>query len=179
MGIELDVLTGHPEHELLFVATQVARAAGLKDPSAAIRDVKKKTIGGHFPLVSLLGNSPISLPKEPNGYSLRTTTVIMTEPVVNQILFRGHAPASEPFRKWGTEEVLPSIRKTGKYNAETSTNPIAIGVIDELKTLSGEVVELKSLIKEVLVTRPVATVVVAAGSVEPQAESSAYLPPEV
>lgn len=36
MGIELDVLVGHPEHELLFVATQVARAAGLKDPSNAV-----------------------------------------------------------------------------------------------------------------------------------------------
>ncbi len=32
MGIELDVLVGHPEHDLLFVATQVARAAGLKNP---------------------------------------------------------------------------------------------------------------------------------------------------
>lgn len=36
MGIELDVLVGHPEHELLFVATQVARAAGLKNPSHAV-----------------------------------------------------------------------------------------------------------------------------------------------
>ncbi|MBH3426505.1 hypothetical protein [Pseudomonas alkylphenolica] len=31
MGIELDVLMGHPEHELLLVATQVANAAGMKD----------------------------------------------------------------------------------------------------------------------------------------------------
>lgn len=36
MGIELDVLVGHPGHDLLFVATQVARAAGLKNPSAVI-----------------------------------------------------------------------------------------------------------------------------------------------
>jgi len=36
---------------------------------------------------------------------------------------RGHTPASEPFRK------------IGKYDAEQSTNPIAKGVIDELKTL--------------------------------------------
>lgn len=28
MGIELDVLVGHPEHDLLFVAVQAARAAG-------------------------------------------------------------------------------------------------------------------------------------------------------
>ncbi|MNE87534.1 hypothetical protein D3C77_187950 [compost metagenome] len=36
MGIQRDVLVGHPEHELLFVATQVARSAGLKDPSYAV-----------------------------------------------------------------------------------------------------------------------------------------------
>ncbi|VVQ16128.1 hypothetical protein PS928_04342 [Pseudomonas fluorescens] len=44
---------------------------------------------------------------------------------------------SEPFRKWVAEEVLPSIRKTGSYNAEESTNPIAVGVMDDLKALSG------------------------------------------
>lgn len=44
MGIELDVLVGHPEHDLLFVATQVARAAGLKQPAnsaSAYRRVNK------------------------------------------------------------------------------------------------------------------------------------------
>ncbi|MFV3378100.1 hypothetical protein ACNE9Y_28675 [Pseudomonas sp. NY11226] len=43
MGTELDVLVGHPEHELLFVATQVARAAGLKNPSNAIFSFHRKT----------------------------------------------------------------------------------------------------------------------------------------
>lgn len=32
----------------------------------------------------------------------------------------GHAPASEPFRKWVTEGVLPSIPKTGSYNINES-----------------------------------------------------------
>ncbi len=72
---------------------------------------------------------------------------LFPESTIYQMLLRGHAPASEPFRKWVTEEVLPTIRKTGKYNAEESTNPIAQGVMDELKTLRGEVGELKSLIE--------------------------------
>lgn len=47
----------------------------------------------------------------------------------------GHCPASEPFRKWVTEEVLPTIRKTGKYNAEESSDPIALGTsLTTLKT---------------------------------------------
>lgn len=34
MGVELDVLVGHPEHELLFVAVQVARR-WLEEPKSA------------------------------------------------------------------------------------------------------------------------------------------------
>lgn len=45
MGIELDVLVGHPEHDLLFVATQVARAAGLKNPSSTIGAFHNNKIG--------------------------------------------------------------------------------------------------------------------------------------
>lgn len=52
-----------------------------------------------------------------------------------QMLLRGHAPASEPFRKWGIEEVLPTIRKTCKYNAEESFDPVALAIMDELKSL--------------------------------------------
>jgi hypothetical protein len=31
MGIELDVLVGHSEHDLIFFGVQVAASAGLKD----------------------------------------------------------------------------------------------------------------------------------------------------
>ncbi|NQD53866.1 hypothetical protein HP546_00610 [Pseudomonas sp. CM25] len=135
MGIELDVLVGHPEHELLFVGSQVARAAGLKDPSASIRNTKR-VMQGHIYLSGLLedlSRSLPNLPKEANGHSLRTTTVLINESFVYEMFLRGKAPQSEPFRRWVTEEVLPTIRKTGSYNAEASTNPIAMGVMDELK----------------------------------------------
>ncbi|WP_332262049.1 Bro-N domain-containing protein [Pseudomonas alkylphenolica] len=53
-------------------------------------------------------------------------TWVMSESDVYQMLLRGHSPRSEPFRKWVTEEVLPTIRKTGKYNAEDSSNPAVL-----------------------------------------------------
>ena len=37
-GIELDVVTGHPQHSLLFLGTQVAGVAGLQSPKYAVRD---------------------------------------------------------------------------------------------------------------------------------------------
>ncbi|MFL1493896.1 BRO-N domain-containing protein, partial [Pseudomonas antarctica] len=157
MGVELDVLTGHPDHDLLFVATQVARAAGLKFPSQAVSQFRRASLEPTqlLSLETLVVNKAMSLPRDQLGRALRGSTPVMAEGQVYQMLLRGHAPASEPFRKWVTEEVLPTIRKTGKYNAEESTNPIAIGVMDELKTLRSEVGELKSLI-EILMARPVA-----------------------
>ena len=53
-------------------------------------------------------------------------TSLMPEHHVYQMLLWGKAPQSEPFRKWVTEEVLPTIRKTGSYNAEESTNPAVL-----------------------------------------------------
>lgn len=137
--------------DLLFVATQVARAAGLKAPSMAVQNFQPIQAGfkakvGDLPLTKLVRDRR----------AIPDTSWMFDEPRVYQMLLRGHSKASEPFRKWVTEEVLPTIRKTGKYNAEDSTNPIALGVMDELKTLRGEVGELKSLI-EILMARPAIT----------------------
>lgn len=149
MGIELDVLVGHPEHDLLFVATQVARAAGLKDPANLVSESRKvKAIGKQsVTLGTLIPESGMSLPEDELGRRYRTTTTLMGESAVYQMLLRSKAEQTEPFRKWVTEEVLPTIRKTGSYNAAESSNPIAVGIMDELKLLRGELVELKEIVK--------------------------------
>ncbi|MGO2705272.1 BRO-N domain-containing protein [Pseudomonas helleri] len=131
MGIELDVLVGHPEHDLLFVATQVARAAGLKNPANLVSESRKvKAIGKQsVTLGTLIPESGMSLPEDEMGRRYRTTTTLMGESAVYQMLLRSKAEQTEPFRRWVTEEVLPTIRKTGKYDAESSTNPIAMGLM--------------------------------------------------
>lgn len=146
MGIELDVLVGHPDHELLFVANQVGKAAGLKNPSGSLGyfvTTKHCTACVRMSEVAAHNNLVGSLPLSPNGCAYKGTTRLLDEASLYQMLLRGHAPQSEPFRKWVTEEVLPSIRKTGKYNAEESSNPIAVAIMDELKSLRGEIAELR------------------------------------
>lgn len=125
MGIELDVLVGHPEHELLFVATQVARAAGLKNPYNAAFNYRKLkgNTGVEWVMIGALPECGRGVATDEHGRSLPANTTMLPEAHVYQMLLRGHAPASEPFRKWVTEEVLPTIRKTGKYDAEQSSNP--------------------------------------------------------
>lgn len=151
MGIELDVLVGHPEFELLFVATQVARAVGLKAPSVSVAKARERLgIGRQLHEAADLNvNQRLVLPslRAKNG-TLRRDAVMLTESECYRMLMRGHAPQSEPFRQWVTEEVLPAIRKTGSYNAKESTNPIAVGVMDELKTLRLEVSKLTEMVSK-------------------------------
>lgn len=127
MGIELDVLVGHPEHELLFVATQVGKAAGLKSPSASLSlylSTNKITEG------VMRAYDVFKVVKDvPNKRVIQATTWLATESVVYKMLLASTAPQTEPFRKWVTEEVLPTIRKTGQYNAAESSDPIALGIM--------------------------------------------------
>ena len=137
MGIELDILTGHPDHDILFIATQVARAAGLKDPSGAVHSVKGlKDFGGTLRLGDVPWHEmPESFPIMPNGNRYTKTAMLFSEGQTYQMLLRGHAPASEPFRKWVTEEVLTSIRKTGQYNVNESTTETGQQFAGELSAL--------------------------------------------
>ena len=105
--------------DILFIATQVARAAGLKSQHASVGNFKrskhcklKLNIGEIFvPYTNHVGD----MPKADNGRAYHAATTLMNESDAYQMLL-GYAPASEPFRKWVTEVVLPSIRKTGKFD---------------------------------------------------------------
>ncbi|MFJ5401060.1 Bro-N domain-containing protein [Pectobacterium sp. CHL-2024] len=129
-GLQLDVITGHPEHELLFKGTQVATVIGLKNPKVAIRKFQMRTsrIGKMMQVRDLVGkvHRGSTLDSDVNSWSIlcdcpRWRDVwLMTEEALYEMLLAGNAPQTEPFRKWVTEEVLPTIRKTGSYNVETS-----------------------------------------------------------
>lgn len=43
---------------------------------------------------------------------------IISEPGLYSLIVRSRMPQAKPFRRWVTHEVLPSIRKTGKYEVE-------------------------------------------------------------
>ncbi|WP_313433194.1 BRO-N domain-containing protein [Stutzerimonas nitrititolerans] len=172
MGIELDILIGHPEHDILFIATQVARAAGLKNAKGSVNLARKYHKCGH-PLETLVHKSCTSLPVDEQGRKLRSTTVLFTEAETYQMLLRGHAPASEPFRKWVTEEVLPSIRKSGAYNVNESTTKEGMQFAGELAALHDvirallreETSDIRVMLKE-LMERPAVVL--------PEAQQSPY-----
>lgn len=47
----------------------------------------------------------------------RQQTTIVNEGGMYEVIVRSDSPASKPFRRWVTHEVLPQIRKTGAYSA--------------------------------------------------------------
>ncbi|MFJ5399157.1 Bro-N domain-containing protein [Pectobacterium sp. CHL-2024] len=137
-GIQLDVITGHPDHELLFKATQVASVVGLKNPKASVRQ--------HLCKINRVGN--VLQVKELEGkvqgvYTLKDCPRwrdiwLMDEAALNGLLLTTVAPQTQPFRKWVSEEVLPSIRKNGSYNVETSKTPEGIKFASEFRAVNEE-----------------------------------------
>jgi len=133
------VLIGHPEHDLLFIATQVARAAGLKDPKRFVQH--QKGAEGNFKWCDLKVAPDATLDstvKLANGNRWRDAW-IFTETNTYQMLARGDAPQSQQFRDWVFKEVLPSIRKTGSYNVNESTTETGQQFAGELAALSDAV----------------------------------------
>ncbi|MCE0999536.1 MULTISPECIES: BRO family protein [Pseudomonas] len=130
-GLDLMVITGHPEHEILFVATQVLNQAGLKDGKRQIQRYKEAE--GMYQIKDLISQvsklPPSSITSIEHDHSLAPFVSackaligprwkdgwVCTESVMYRIMFRGHSPLSEPFRKWVTAIVLPTLRKTGTY----------------------------------------------------------------
>lgn len=164
-GFTLDAIVGHPDHELLFVANQVNTAAGLSDKR--ITNYVTQGVVKGVRLSSLVANLATSGQlREPSGKKMRGSTWLIDEPNTYKVLLRGHAPQSEPFRKWVTEEVLPTIRKTGKYDIAQSTTDAGkqlaaefSALRGELQVLTAEVKSLREIIKELSVNRTPAEVV--------------------
>lgn len=83
------------------VANDVALALGYKDPADAIwRKVKPK-------------NKGVCEIQTPGGVQSAT---VLEEAGIYQLIFGSKLSSAEKFQDWVFEEVLPSIRKTGKYS---------------------------------------------------------------
>ena len=50
-------------------------------------------------------------------------TVVISEPAVYKLAFRSNKPEADTFTNWVASEVLPAIRKTGKFEASPRQRP--------------------------------------------------------
>ena len=88
-----------------FVAADVARVLDYRTASDAIRyldDDEADTLKQRI--------------RSENGVEQERQMLIINESGLYNLVFRSRKPEAKKFRKWVTEEVLPSIRKTGSYS---------------------------------------------------------------
>ena len=87
--------------DIWFIAKDVAKAIGYKEPQDAVRRHCKKAqpVGG-----GRITHPPID-----------PQTKIIPEPDVYRLIIKSNLPSSEKFEEWVFEEVIPSIRKKGFY----------------------------------------------------------------
>ena len=100
------VRTVQIDGETWFVLKDVCVVLGITDHKVVARRLEEDEVC-QIPLTDSLGRT-------------QETTVINESGLYNVIL-RSDKPEAKPFRKWVTSQVLPTIRKTGGYQAKTMT----------------------------------------------------------
>lgn len=83
-----------------FVLADLCRALGLSNPRMVASRLSDD-VSQAYPIPDALGR-------------IQQTTIV-SEPGMYEVVIRSDAPAAEPFRRWLTHDVIPSIRKTGSY----------------------------------------------------------------
>ncbi|HDL3367053.1 TPA: Bro-N domain-containing protein, partial [Mannheimia haemolytica] len=94
-----------PNQEFWFCGTDVCDVLGYSNaPDALAKHCKPKGIAKRY-TPTKGGNQELTFINEPNLYRL---------------IIKSRKPEAEKFEAWVFEEVLPQIRKTGKYTLQNS-----------------------------------------------------------
>jgi hypothetical protein len=100
--VRVVMISGEP----WFVARDVCKILGIRNASLTRFDLDEDEKGIHK-MYTLGGAQKMTVVSESGLYTL---------------IFHSHKPGAKAFRKWVTSEVLPAIRRTGKYTPEIMEN---------------------------------------------------------
>ena len=95
-----EIRTCHVNNQIMFVGKDVAQALGYSNT----RDALNKHVDAEDKLESQIATS-----------GQRRTTIIINESGLYSLILSSKLPQARAFKRWVTSEVLPSIRKTGRY----------------------------------------------------------------
>lgn len=126
-------------NKILFNPKHVAECLDIKNVNENLRSFNEKQ-------VIKLTNSKIS---NTDFRKLHNTGEnFLTESGVYKLIFKSHKEEAEKFQDWVTDEVLPSIRKTGSYNSKGITKD---DVFDLIKSLPED--NLKNEVSRMILER--------------------------
>lgn len=134
-----EIRTVYQNNEILFVATDVCKALEIKNS----RDALKRLAGDEKGVVltdTLGGKQKLSVVNEAGLYNL---------------VLASRKPEAKAFKRWITHDVIPSIRKTGKYEVKvvkkSVEKTVPVGLTDyKLKHYRGIAVVTKRDLAQVL-----------------------------
>jgi anti-repressor protein len=121
-----------------FVATDVATVLDHRDAHSLTRLIPDDEKGTH-PMRTLRGDQRVT---------------VLSEPGLYRAILRSNSPHAEPFRRWVTHEVLPSIRRHGAYatpqtlEAMLADPDTMIRVLTELKAEQAKRRELETRVHD-------------------------------
>lgn len=124
-GIRVIEIDGNP----WFVGKDIAVALGYQDPSSAV----SKNVEDKDKTFLLL---------EQDGSNYKSKTTIINESGLYDLILESKLPKAKAFRHWVTDEVLPSLTRTGSYSIYSNeTNDINYRSVnsytaDELRKLA-------------------------------------------
>lgn len=125
-----EIRTVYRDGEIWFVAKDVCDILELTNPTEAIKsldDDEKMTLrisDGHS--------------GQRGGAQFLN---IISEPGLYKLIFRSNKPEAKAFSRWVTHEVLPSIRKTGKYESPRASCRRAVEAFIRTQTDPDDTIE--------------------------------------
>lgn len=119
------------DNQPYFVGKDVAETLGYTNPQKAIRDhvdEEDKTLNDSFTV---------------NG----TRGILINESGLYSLILTSKLPSANKFKRWVTNEVLPSIRETGAYNTNQSKQLTAL---EQLQLQSEAILEVNTKVDGVI-----------------------------
>ena len=116
-----EIRTCHINNQIMFVGKDVAQALGYSNT----RDALNKHVDAEDKLESQIATS-----------GQRRTTIIINESGLYSLILSSKLPQARAFKRWVTSEVLPSIRKTGRYELPQRIPELAVLNSDAEDTLT-------------------------------------------
>lgn len=122
------MLDGEP----YFVGRDVARVLGYAKPENVIAN----HVDGEDKTTTLIRGS---------GSNYKSKTVIINESGMYSLILSSKLPSAKKFKHWVTSEVLPAIRKTGRYQISTMEEQVIQGLFAAQKLLEEKNKEINTL----------------------------------
>ena len=101
--------------DIWFKAKQVATLLGYLDPGRSIR--QSVDLEDRISLEKLIGKGGGGeSPPPPLVFNFQGSTLYLNESGLYSLIFGSKLESAKAFKRWVTNDVLPSIRKTGRYD---------------------------------------------------------------